>query len=199
MKPKSAAPRSASSRRAAATRSRARRICPASSKGMVGSNYSDGVAGAGLTTPGKLLKQWDFTVRHRRTDHEGPPVVLRDGARRGTAPDDSEHLPQPECRRSRPSSCMRPIAPARCAAPRAGACTACALTIQATLTRQDQLPLGRTARLQRRHVHERAAMGAGSSRSPKRSIGPLGLGGLTLDDVARDRRLSAYATRACGC
>jgi len=31
------------------------------SKGMVGSNYSDELKAAGLTTPGKLLKQWDFT------------------------------------------------------------------------------------------------------------------------------------------
>jgi hypothetical protein len=32
------------------------------SKGMVGSNYSTALEAAGLTTPGKLLKQWDFTV-----------------------------------------------------------------------------------------------------------------------------------------
>ncbi len=31
------------------------------SKGMVGSNYSDELRDAGLNTPGKLLKQWDFT------------------------------------------------------------------------------------------------------------------------------------------
>jgi hypothetical protein len=31
------------------------------SKGMVGSNYSPELQAAGLTTPGKLLKQWDFT------------------------------------------------------------------------------------------------------------------------------------------
>jgi len=30
-------------------------------KGMVNSNYSDELRDAGLTTPGKLLKQWDFT------------------------------------------------------------------------------------------------------------------------------------------
>src|SRR5688500_13622733 len=29
--------------------------------GMVGSNYTDALRTAGLTTPGKLLKQWDFT------------------------------------------------------------------------------------------------------------------------------------------
>jgi hypothetical protein len=31
------------------------------SKGMVGSNYSEELRAAGLSTPGKLLKQWDFT------------------------------------------------------------------------------------------------------------------------------------------
>ena len=31
------------------------------SRGMVGSNYSDELKAAGLTTPGKLIKQWDFT------------------------------------------------------------------------------------------------------------------------------------------
>jgi hypothetical protein len=31
------------------------------SKGMVGSNYSDELRVAGLTTPGKLLRQWDYT------------------------------------------------------------------------------------------------------------------------------------------
>src|SRR6185503_10465601 len=29
--------------------------------GMVGSNYTDRLKNLGLTTPGKLLKQWDFT------------------------------------------------------------------------------------------------------------------------------------------
>src|SRR3954469_2370283 len=31
------------------------------SRGMVGSNYSDSLKAAGLTTPGQLLKQWDYT------------------------------------------------------------------------------------------------------------------------------------------
>ena len=34
---------------------------PATGGGMVGSNYSPELQAAGLTTPGKLLKQWDFT------------------------------------------------------------------------------------------------------------------------------------------
>jgi hypothetical protein len=32
------------------------------SSGMVGSNYSDALRNAGLTTPGKLLRQWDYTI-----------------------------------------------------------------------------------------------------------------------------------------
>ena len=32
------------------------------SRGMVGSNYSDALRVAGLTTPGELLQQWDYTV-----------------------------------------------------------------------------------------------------------------------------------------
>src|SRR4051794_35861706 len=31
------------------------------SRGMVGSNYSDALKAAGLTTPGQLLRQWDYT------------------------------------------------------------------------------------------------------------------------------------------
>ena len=57
--------------------------------GMIGSNYSPELQAAGLTTPGKLLKQWDFTF-----GIGGPIVKDRlwyrvDGPRRGTAPDDS--------------------------------------------------------------------------------------------------------------
>ena len=43
----------------------------------VGSNYTQELKDAGLSTPGKLLKQWDETVRRRRTDQEGSVVVLR--------------------------------------------------------------------------------------------------------------------------
>ena len=39
------------------------------SKGMVGSNYTDELRAAGLTTPGKLLKQWDFTYG------QGGPII----------------------------------------------------------------------------------------------------------------------------
>ena len=39
-----------------------RSICPAYRKGWVDSNYSDELKDAGLTTPGALIKQWDFNV-----------------------------------------------------------------------------------------------------------------------------------------
>jgi hypothetical protein len=68
------------------------------SSGMVSSNYSDALRNAGLTTPGKLLRQWDYTFGIG-AGHERPPLVLRDGARRGTVPVDSECLSQPEHRR----------------------------------------------------------------------------------------------------
>ena len=76
-KPKSAARRSASCRRAAATRSRAPVYLSGVSSGMVGSNYSDALKAAGLTTPGVLLTAVGLHGRRRRTDQEGPPLVLR--------------------------------------------------------------------------------------------------------------------------
>ena len=70
------------------------------SKGMVGSNYSAELQAARPDHARQAAQAVGLHVRHRRADHEGPRVVLRDGARRGTAPVDSERLPQPECRRS---------------------------------------------------------------------------------------------------
>ncbi len=64
-------------------------------------------------------------VRHRRTHHEGPLVVLRDGARRGTVPVHSEHLSQPERRRSDQDAVRARSRPARCKAPKAGGSTSC--------------------------------------------------------------------------
>src|SRR6185503_3347535 len=39
------------------------------SKGMVSTNYTDELRAAGLTTPGKLLKQWDVTYG------QGGPII----------------------------------------------------------------------------------------------------------------------------
>ena len=39
-------------------------------QGMVGDNYTDDLKAAGLTTPGKLYKLWDYNARRRRSDQE---------------------------------------------------------------------------------------------------------------------------------
>ena len=95
------------------------------SKGMVGSNYTEELRAAGLNTPGKLPQTVGLHVRHRRAHQEGPPMVLRDGAGRRTAPVHSEHFSEPECRRSDQEAVSRPIGPARCKAPKAGGSTSC--------------------------------------------------------------------------
>jgi hypothetical protein len=55
------------------------------SKGMVGSNYSDELRDAGLSTPGKLLKQWDFT------GGVGGPILRDRIWYYGTARDEGQH------------------------------------------------------------------------------------------------------------
>ena len=70
------------------------------SKGMVGSNYSDALRTAGLSTPGKAAQAVGFHRRRWRPDQAGSHLVLRHGARRRAAPVDSRHLPESECRRS---------------------------------------------------------------------------------------------------
>src|SRR5688572_25806933 len=55
------------------------------SKGMVGSNYSDALRTAGLSVPGKLLKQWDFT------GGVGGPIVRDRIWYYGTARDEGQH------------------------------------------------------------------------------------------------------------
>ena len=49
------------------------------SKGMVGSNYSDGAAGCRPDHAWEAPQAVGLHVRHRRADHEGPHLVLRDG------------------------------------------------------------------------------------------------------------------------
>jgi hypothetical protein len=55
------------------------------SKGMVGSNYSDALRTAGLTTPGKLVKQWDVTFGI------GGPIVKDRLWYYATARDEGQH------------------------------------------------------------------------------------------------------------
>jgi hypothetical protein len=55
------------------------------SGGMVGSNYTDGLKAAGLTTPGVLLQQWDYT------GGVGGPIVKDRLWYYGTARDEGQH------------------------------------------------------------------------------------------------------------
>ena len=93
-------------------------------RGMVGSNYSDELRAAGLSTPGKLIKQWDFTGGVGGPIKQGPDLVLRDRARRRPAPDDSRHLPESQRRATRRVGVHARHAARRRAAPRASSCTA---------------------------------------------------------------------------
>ena len=69
------------------------------SSGMVGTNYNDTLKAAGLSTPGKLLQQWDYTGGVGGPIIKDRLLVLRHAARRRPAPIDSRHLPEPERRR----------------------------------------------------------------------------------------------------
>ena len=55
------------------------------SSGMVGSNYSDALKAAGLSTPGKLLQQWDYT------GGVGGPIVKDRLWYYGTLRDEGQH------------------------------------------------------------------------------------------------------------
>jgi Carboxypeptidase regulatory-like domain len=55
------------------------------SSGMVGSNYSDSLKAAGLSTPGKLLQQWDYT------GGVGGPIVKDRLWYYGTLRDEGQH------------------------------------------------------------------------------------------------------------
>jgi hypothetical protein len=55
------------------------------SKGMVGSNYTDALRAAGLSTPGRLVKQWDFTAGI------GGPIVKDRLWYYATARDEGQH------------------------------------------------------------------------------------------------------------
>ena len=160
------------------------------SKGMVGSNYSDELRAAGLTTPGKLLKQWDFTFGI------GGPIMKDRLWYYVTARDEGQHrsIPNifPNLNAGDPTKFL--YAPDRTREVRGAESWrlySARLTFQATLPQQDQPALGRTACVQRRHVHQqrRRVPPAAGVRSGVRSAWT---GRPDLDDLARDRRLSGY-------
>ena len=136
------------------------------SKGMVGSNYTDELQAAGLTTPGKLLKQWDFTFGI------GGPIMKDRLWYYVTARDEGQHrsIPNlfPNLNAGDPTKFL--YAPDRTREVR-GAESWRLYSGRADgpghLPRQNQLSLGRAACVQRRHLHHAAATGAAISRSPK--------------------------------
>ena len=83
-------------------------------EGMIGSNYSDELKARGLTTPGSYTKIWDYNLRYRRPDHEGPAVVLPAGPPGGLREHHPRHVREPE--RRRPDQVVlhaRPVAAGR--------------------------------------------------------------------------------------
>ena len=121
--------------------------------GMIGSNYTPELQAAGLTTPGKLLKQWDFTFGMGGPiikDRLWYRVAARDEGQHRTIPNvfpnlnagDADQVPLRA--RSHPrGSRRRELAPLHGASDRPG-----------HVARQVQRALGRAARLQRRDVHD---------------------------------------------
>ena len=179
-----------------------------------GAAYVSGVGGGwwAATTPTRCDGRPDHArqaaqavglhVRYRRADHEGPPVVLRDGARRGAAPVDSGHLPEPERRRSHQVP-LRAGSGARSRGAESWRLYSARITYQATS--RDKINL---------HWDEQQACngatftssGDGCRQQPESEavFGPLGLGGLTsttspeiggyLDTTPRVRLLTWQST-----
>ncbi len=121
--------------------------------GMMGSNYSDALRIAGLTTPGKLLKQWDFTFGI------GGPIMKDRLWYYVTARDEGQHrsIPGifPNLNASDPTKFLY-VAGSDARGPwrRELAALQRAHHVSGDGPRQDQPALGRTASLQRRHLHE---------------------------------------------
>ena len=132
--------------------------------GMIGSNYSDELRAAGLTTPGKLLKQWDFTfgiggpiIKDRLWYH----VAFRDEGQHRSIPNVFPNLNAGD-----PTKCLyAPDRDPRGARRRELAALHRAAHDQATCTRQDQRALGRAAPVQRLDLQPPRKTAAATSRS----------------------------------
>ena len=121
--------------------------------GMVGSNYSDELRVAGLTRPGQLLRQWDYTfgiggpiVKDRLWYY----VTARD---EGQSPIHSQHLPEPQRRRSNQAA-VRTRQDARSTRRRKLAALRRARNLPGVRAEQVQRALGRAAPVQRVDVHD---------------------------------------------
>ncbi len=122
--------------------------------GMIGSNYSDELRAAGLTTPGKLLKQWDFTFGI------GGPIIKDRLWYRVAVRDEGQHrsIPNvfPNLNAGDPTKFL--YAPDRAREVRGAESWrlyTVRLTYQATQQGQVQRALGRTAPVQRLDVQPR--------------------------------------------
>ena len=146
-------------------------------KGMVGSNYSDELRVAGLTTPGKLLKQWDFTFGI------GGPIKKDRLWYYVTARDEGQHrsIPNifPNLNAGDPTKML--YAPDRTREVRGAESWRLyivRLTVPGVTAQQVQHPLGRTASVQRLHLHQQRGW-VPQSAGVGAVYGPLGLGGLS--------------------
>ena len=158
------------------------------SKGMVGSNYTEELRLAGLTTPGKLLKQWDFTFGI------GGPIMKDRLWYYVTARDEGQYRSIPNIFPNLNAGDPTKILYAARSDPRGTrrrklAALQRASDVAGHLPRQDQLSLGRTASVQRRDLrHQRRRVpqsaGVGSGVRSTWTRRP------DLDDLARDRRVS---------
>lgn len=145
--------------------------------GMIGSNYSDALKAAGLTTPGKLVKQWDFTYGM------GGPIVKDRLWYRVAARDEGQHrtIPNifPNLNAGDPTKFL--YAPDRAHEVRGAESWrlyTARLTIQAT--RRDKI----NVHWDEQHACNGATFttdGDGCRQQPDNGnrIGPLGLGGLS--------------------
>ena len=164
--------------------------------GMVGSNYTDALRIAGLTTPGKLLKQWDVTFGI------GGPILKDRLWYYVTARDEGQHrsIPGifPNLNAGDPTKFLYvPDRGREVRGAESWRLYSARITYQANVARQDQPALGRTACLQRRHLHEqrRRLPAAAGIRG---GVRPLGLGGLTS---TTSPEIGGYldTTLVCGC
>ena len=91
---------------------------------MVGSNYSDALRAAGLTTPGVLLRQWDFTLGIGgpiKKDRLWYYVTARDEGQYRSIPNIYPNLNAGD-----PTKRLYSLTrAARCKAPKAGGSTSC--------------------------------------------------------------------------
>ena len=167
------------------------------SKGMVGSNYSDELRVAGLTTPGKLLQQWDYTFGIGgpiKKDRLWYYVTARDEGQYRSIPnifpnlnagDPTKTLYVPDRTREVQGAESWRLYVVR-------------LTIPGLTPQQVQRALGRTASVQRLDVHQQRGW-VSQSAGVWSGIRSAWTRRPELDDLTRDQAATCTTTRVCGC